>query len=222
VSAAVVRIAAFDVDGTLIKGQSQAYFTATLVKRGLASPSLMLRVFGWYALMRLGVPVDQAKAQRRVIASLAGLPQARMDQVLDDFVAASLVPRIRPGAHAEISRLRAVGCRIVLVSAAPAPIIARLSRILGADGYVATVIAPPVDGKFSGRIEGVSVLGREKVARLTRYADAVYGAWELHAAYGDQEVDGPLLSTARYPVAVHPCPGLLKMAAANDWPVQAW
>jgi HAD superfamily hydrolase (TIGR01490 family) len=221
-ASSVTRVAAFDVDGTILRGQSQAYFAKMLVRRRLASATLMAQVVWWYALMRLGVPFDQAKAQRTVIGSLAGSPQAWIDEVLASFVAEALAPNLRPAALSEIARLRAEGCRIVLVSAAPALIISRLAEHLGVDGYVATEVVPPVDGKFSGRLVGDSVMGEEKVRRLLSYAADAYGAWELEAAYGDQDLDGPLLALARRPVAVCPTRELAQMAAARGWPVRQW
>lgn len=218
----VTRVAAFDVDGTILRGQSQAYFAKLLVRRRAAGPALLALVAWCYALMRLGVRIDQEKAQRKVIGTLAGMPQARMDALLASFAAEVLGPNLRPEALAEIARLQAEGCRVVLVSAAPSLIISRLADHLGADGYVATEIAPPVGGKFSGRLVGASVLGEEKVARLSRYAGDRFGDWELHAAYGDQDTDGPLLALARHPVAVSPSRELAKLAAARGWPVRAW
>lgn len=193
-----------------------------LVRRRIASPALLALVLWWYALMRLGVGFDQQKAQRKVIGSLAGTPQAWLDEVLASFVEEALVADLRPGVVAELERLRGEGCRIVLVSAAPSLIIARLAAHLGVDDFIATTVAPPVDGKFSGQLVGASVLGEEKVARLTRYAEEAFGAWELHAAYGDQDVDGPLLAVARHPVAVCPSRELARMAAAKGWAVQQW
>lgn len=221
-STSLTRVAAFDVDGTILRGQSQVYFAKMLVRRRIAGFGLMAQVLWWYALMRLGAKFDQAKAQRTVIASLAGAPQAWIDEVLASFVADALAPNIRPGALAEIARLHAEGCRILLVSAAPSPIISRLAEHLGVDGYIATEVAPPVDGKFSGRLVGDSVMGEEKVRRLLSYAADVYGDWELQAAYGDQDLDGPLLALAQRPVAVCPNRELAQMAKARGWAVENW
>jgi HAD superfamily hydrolase (TIGR01490 family) len=217
-----VRVAAFDVDGTLLRGQSQAYFAKMLVQRRLARPSLMARVVWWYALMRLGAPFDQEAAQRKVVASLAGMPQARLDEVLASFVTEALVGKIRPGAVAELDRLRAEGCEIVLVSAAPVLLIERLAAHLGVAHVVATGVASPVEGRFSGRLEGPIVLGPEKVVRLREYADRTFGAWDLHAAYGDQHHDGPMLALAANPVAVSPTRELARLATAEGWAVRNW
>lgn len=91
----VTRVAAFDVDGTILRGQSQVYFAKMLVRRRIAGAGLMARVLWWYALMRLGVPFDQAKAQRTVIGLLAGAPQAWIDEVLATFVSEALAPNLR-------------------------------------------------------------------------------------------------------------------------------
>ena len=108
------------------------------------------------------------------------------------------------------------------MSAALAPIVAKVAEHLGADGHVATEVAPSADGRFSGRLDGASVVGAEKLSRLERFADLTYGAWELHAAYGDQMADAPLLAAARHPAAVCPSRALARLAAAKGWTILGW
>ena len=60
------------------------------------------------------------------------------------------------------------------------------------------------------------------VVRLREYADRTFGAWDLHAAYGDQHHDGPMLALAANPVAVSPTRELARLATAEGWAVRNW
>lgn len=219
---APTRIAAFDVDGTIVPGQSQEQLVALLVRKGEAPPLLLLRVLWWATLYRLGVELDFQAIQRRVVSTFTGVPQHRLDRIFDALLSEKLVPALRPGAVAEIARRREQGCAIVLLSASLSPIIGRLAGHLGADGHVATDVAPGRAGLFSGVVEGARVAGPEKLRRLARFADAAYGNWELFAAYGDHVSDEPLLAAARHPCAVSPTAELAALARTRNWRVEAW
>ena len=71
------------------------------------------------------------------------------------------------------------------------------------------------DGNYTGRVEGTVVQGPEKVAAVTRWADAHIGkgAWTLAYAYGDHHTDAALLSAATKGYAVCPGETLRKLAA---------
>lgn len=215
-------VVAFDLDGTLLAGQSQVYLVRLLVRRRWCPAGLLLRVLWWFLLHRLGVPLDVRHLQRRVVARFAGVPQAWFDAVLDELVADALMPNLRPRALAEIAALHRSGASVVLVSASLAPIAARLAERLGLAGAVATEIAPAVDGRFSGRIAGDMVIGEAKMRHLSTLATARFGRWELVAAYADHHSDLPLMRAARRAVAVCPTPTLRKEAIRSGWTIAAW
>src|SRR5215475_11349866 len=79
------RIVAFDVDGTLIEGQSQILFAHYIVRRGGASRVLLIQIGWWYALYRLGIRLPVAQIQRRMVGAFAGMPIDHMQSMLDAF-----------------------------------------------------------------------------------------------------------------------------------------
>lgn len=220
----VVRLAAVDLDGTLLDGQSQALFLRHLVARRLASPLLLLRVLAWAMAYRLGLPLDIPKLHRQVVAGFAGIEAARLEGALDAFVKADLAARIRHQGRHEVQRLASDGAEVVLVSGSLEPLVARVRPLVAAHGVVATRLAPPLAGSVAGLLEGETLIGAAKAAALRAYADARHGAgnWVLWRAYGDHETDIPLLATAQEPVAVCPTPRLAAVARARGWPVVRW
>jgi HAD superfamily hydrolase (TIGR01490 family) len=216
------RIAAFDVDGTLIEGHSQTLFARYIVERGGASRLLMVRIAWWYSLYRLGIPLPVARIQRRMVGDFAGAPIDRMHAVLDAFAEEILADRLLPDALEQLCALRRDGIHVVLVSASLDLIISRLAQIVDADGAVATRLIPPVDGKFSGRIDGEMIYGQAKVDAVRRYANERFPYWIFEAAYGDHESDQFLLAAARHAVAVNPDRRLEAVARRCGWKVVRW
>ena len=217
-----IRIVAFDVDGTLIEGHSQALLARYIVDRGDASRALMIQIAWWHALYRLGVRLPVARIQRQMVGAFTGAPVERMYTMLDAFAAAVLVDHLLPDALEQLRLLRREGAHVVLVSASLDLIIDRLAKLVGADGVVATRVITPIDGRFSGRIDGDMIYGKAKVDAIRRYANERFRHWVFHAAYGDHESDQFLLAAARHAVAVNPDTRLEALAHRRGWDVVRW
>jgi HAD superfamily hydrolase (TIGR01490 family) len=216
------RIVAFDVDGTLIEGHSQALLARYIVDRGDASRALMMRIAWWHALYRIGVRLPVARIQRQMVGAFTGAPIERMHAVLDAFAAEVLVDRLLPDALERLHMLRRDGAHVVLVSASLDVIIDRLAQLVGADGVVATRVTPPIDGRFSGRIEGDMIYGEAKLNAMRSYANERFHHWVFDAAYGDHESDQFLLAAAQHAVAVNPDSRFEALARRRGWDVAHW
>jgi len=219
---ASVPLAAFDLDGTVLRGQSGALWAWHLAGRRLVPARTALRVAALLVRYRRGAPLDYDRLAAELLASFAGRPTAAFEALVDPFVEDRLVPTVRREARATMARLRATGCHVVLTSAALAPLVARMAARLPADGWIATELAPPIDGTFAGRLAGPVRHGTAKVEAVARYADARFARWHLDCAFTDHESDLALLEAARRPTAVNPSPGLKRVARERGWPVVAW
>jgi phosphoserine phosphatase len=101
-------------------------------------------------------------------------------------------------------------------------IIDRIARLVGADGAVATRLAPPIDGRLSGQIASEMVYGEAKLAAMRRYAGERFNDWVIDSAYGDHESDQFLLAAAERAVAVNPDQRLEAIARRSGWQVVRW
>jgi HAD superfamily hydrolase (TIGR01490 family) len=219
---ASVPLAAFDLDGTVLRGQSGALWAWHLAGRRLVPARTALRVAALLVRYRRGAPLDYDRLAAELLASFEGRPTAAFEALIDPFVEDRLLPTVRREARATMARLRAGGCHVVLASAALAPLVARLARRLPADGWIATELAPPVNGAFAGRLNGPVRHGAAKLDALAAYADARFSAWHLEHAFTDHESDLALLEAARRPTAVNPSPGLKRIARERRWPIAPW
>ena len=198
---AMHELVAFDVDGTLITGKSQRLLVWHLARNGMLPWSVLTQALWWFAKYRLRLTDDADVAMNKVLSIFTGLPAEKMEHLLNEFCTARILPRLRKEAVAEISRLRAAGKKVVLVSSSIDFLVQLISEHVGADGWVATELEK-VDGKLTGRISGRAVYGEEKFTALQCYADVAFGSWMLDAAYGDHSSDASLLERARSSIAV--------------------
>lgn len=215
-----VRIAAFDVDSTVLDCESQVLFVRFLSEKRLAPGWLLMEVAFWFALNRMGWRLEVPKVHARLVSRFSGIPRDALRDAIREFVSTRLKLRIRKDAEMWMSRLRAEGCHIVLLSAGMEQMVALLAESMGADGYAGTRLTIDRPGKIS--IEGEMVYGEAKMRTLRDYADRRFPSWRLDYAFGNDYADRFLLSTATNPVAVCPSPRLRALAEKEGWQSTIW
>lgn len=215
-----VRIAAFDLDDTVIDCDSQALFVRFLSEKGLAPASLLLEVAFWFGLNRVGWKVDVPTVHARLLSRLSPIPRAALQSAIREFAETRLTLRIRRDAEQWMSRVRDEGCHIVLLSASLETMVAPIAKLMRADGSAGTRIDFERPGRLA--IEGDMIYGEEKVRALRDYANGRFPSWRLEHAFGNDYADRFLLSAATHAVAVCPSPRLRELAEHEGWPREIW
>lgn len=190
------EIAAFDVDGTLTRGDCVLPFLVRVAGRARVAAALARCAPLLLAAKRDRARRDEAK-EALVAGVLAGRPAAQVDGQGAVFASAIVADRLRPEV---VERLRwhlAAGHEVVLVTASLAPYALPLGAALGARHVLATRLEGGTDGLLTGRLLGANCRADEKVRRLRAiYGDDVRLGW----AYGDSPDDAPMLALADHGV----------------------
>lgn len=211
-------IAFFDLDGTLVVGQTQQLLVSFLRRRGLVGWSFLLGVGAWFGAYKLGLVKVTDRARARGATLMAGHSVDEVDGLMDEFAAQVLRPRLHPGAMAALNEHQRTGETVLVLSAALAPLVRSLGRMIGVEACEGTRLET-VDGRYTGRIEGRPLYGPEKARFAREYLEERAIDPARCAAYADHETDADLLRLVGRPVAVNPRPGLLSIATAEGWPV---
>jgi HAD superfamily hydrolase (TIGR01490 family) len=217
----IQQIAAFDLDGTLVSGQTQAMLVHHLASRRMLSASTLTAVAVWFAKYRFGMPVEHKRIRLRVMRAFAGHSVESVDRIIDEVYAERVAPRLRLAGRRALRALEDAGVRTVIVSAAPEPLVSRVAVAIGATGFVATRLEKDL-GYYTGRIEGPVIEGSHKMSALNDWAARRYQNWTLKAAFGDHASDAPIMHAAHEAYAVCPDRGLRALAETEGWNILDW
>lgn len=189
--------AAFDFDGTLVRGDSLGAYLARLCGSSNFARTLARSAPAMLAAYRVSGR-DGAKAAL-LARSVAGIP-LEVAKSHGETHGLALASRVRPAMAARLEWHRSRSHRLVLVSASLELYLEPFGRKIGFDEVIATRLEVREDGCLSGRLLGPNVRGEEKAVRLRSFlGEAPVELW----AYGDSEGDRHMLAMADHPLLVN-------------------
>lgn len=215
-----MALALFDLDHTLLDGDSDELWCDFLIERGLLdAKSFAERSAAMVREYRAGT-VGTHEFCTFYISTLAGRSAAEWDGLRREFLTTTVTPRIKPAARDLIEGHRAAGDELVMTTATNRYITELTCAWLGIPVLLSSECERDESGRFTGRLAGEPNMREGKVARLRawlheqgRQLDTVDSAF-----YTDSRNDLPLLECVRRPVAVDPDPQLAAEAQRRSWP----
>jgi HAD superfamily hydrolase (TIGR01490 family) len=211
-------LAIFDLDNTLIAGDSDYLWGRYLIERGVvdgdAYEAANQRFYEDYREGRLDIAAFLRFALRPLREhSLADLLAWRAE-----FVQRFIDPIMLPAADALIERHRHAGDTLLIVTATNAFVTAPIAERLGIAHLIATE-PELVDGRYTGEVIGVPAFRDGKVERLRAWLEGRDESLAGSHFYSDSINDVPLLEQVEHPVAVDPDERLSALATARGWPI---
>ncbi len=213
-----MSLAIFDLDCTLLAGDSDHAWGEFLIERGIVDGAAYRAANDRYFAQYQAGTLDIHEFLAFALAPLARLERARLQALHAEFLEQRIRPMIAPGAPALLDKHRARGDTLVIITSTNRFITGPIARLLGVEHLIATD-PEEVEGRYTGRVAGTPCYRDGKVARLAewmRQHDATLaGSW----CYSDSHNDLPILAQAAHPVAVDPDPILRAQAQARGWPI---
>lgn len=215
-----MRLALFDLDHTLLSGDSDVLWCNFLIDHGLLDVSFHAR----------NAEMEHRYAEGTVTpddfcsffaSTLAGRDAAFWHPWRERYLDEIVRPRIPAAAHALVRKHREAGDTLVLTTATNRVITELTAHEFGFEHHLATELEL-ADGVYTGRTLGEVNMRTGKVHRLLAWL-AAQGQPEsvLREAtfYSDSINDLPLLSAVGRPVVVDPDDRLLSAARRKRWKV---
>jgi len=217
-------LALFDLDHTLLDGDSDVLWCEFLIDQGvLDRAEFEPRNRAMEAGYQAGTVSVQAFSEFYV-GTLAGRTPAQWQALREEFLAARVRPRLLKAGRDCIDRHRRAGHTLVLTTATNRFITELTARELDLPHLIATECELAGDGRFTGRATGTLNMRDGKRVRLQSWlAERGERLDDRHSVfYSDSFNDLPLLAAVAQPVAVDPDPRLDAEAQRRGWTVQHW
>ena len=216
-----MRLTLFDLDHTLLAGDSDELWCEFLMARGVLDRQAFEPRNQRMARDYRAARVSAQDFCDFYIATLAGHSAQEWLPLRQEFADTLIVPRFSPAAIALVEQHRAAGDLLVLTTATNRFLSEPAAAYLGIHNLVATECEFDEQGRFNGRSRGTLNMRDGKVQRLHEWLAArKLSLSECDSTlYSDSINDLPLLCAVRHAVAVDPDEQLARQAAQRGWPV---
>ena len=216
-----VRLALFDLDGTLLTGDTDTLWCNFLIDAGELDAAVYSARNREVTERYASGAIDAADYCGFYAGLLAGRSADEWAPLRTRFVATIIEPRLPAAARALVHGHREAGDELVLSTATNRFLAEPIAAALGIAGLIATELER-IDGVFSGRNQGTLNMRAGKVERLHDWLAGVgrpTGVLAKASFYSDSINDLPLLGEVGRPVVVDPDPRLFAEAQRRGWPV---
>jgi len=214
-----MRLALFDLDHTLLSGDSDFEWAQYLVEQGVLDREVYeTRNVAFYEQYKAGT-LNILEFLDFQLKPLATNSMEQLQAWHRDFMAARILPMITQKAR-DLVASHAQDARIV-ITATNSFVTAPIVREFGIEHLIATE-PESVAGRFTGRVAGTPSFREGKIERLDQWLADRELAWRSFREiwfYSDSLNDLPLLSRVSHPVAVDPDETLKDHALSHGWPI---
>lgn len=210
-------IAFYDLDHTILEGNSATHLVHEARKRGIMSRRRFRHAVFLSILYKLQIG-NSTKMIIRMLSWLRGLKKSDLDKLCVDVFSMHIIPQIRPEILETIDAHRSKNGGIVLLSSATQPICRQVVSHLNMDDLICSKLES-VDGILTGRTQGKLIYGKEKENSLNAYCTRLGYKQSEAYYYGDSFTDEHVMKAVGKPIAVDPDKKLLRIAKKNNWPI---
>lgn len=213
-----MSLAIFDLDNTLLGGDSDYLWGRFLVEKDLVDGDFYERENLRFLHEYEAGTLDIREFLEFSLKPLSTMTPRQLAALHRQFMAEKIQPIILGKGRALIDRHRQAGDTPLIVTATNSFVTRPIADALGIEHLIATE-PERLDGRYTGRVNGVPSFREGKVTRLTDWlrqqGENLAGSW----FYSDSHNDLPLLEMVEHPVAVDPDDTLRDHARSRGWPV---
>ena len=213
------RLVLFDLDNTLLAGDSDFEWAQFLIECGVLDREVYeARNQSFYDQYKAGT-LDIHEFLDFQLKPLSRHPRAQLAAWHREFMERKIRPLIRRQARALVERHHNDLC--VVITATNSFVTAPIVREFGIAELIATE-PEQRDGEFTGAVRGIPCFREGKVVRLEAWLAERGGSLAACSEswfYSDSLNDLPLLERVSHPVAVDPDETLRARAERNGWPI---
>lgn len=216
-----MKLALFDLDNTLLSGDSDFEWAQFLIDKGVVDPEVhAAKSQTFYEQYKAGT-LDIHEFLDFQLLPMARHPRAQLDAWHREFMTTRILPIIGDKARQLVRKHLDNGDLCAMVTATNSFVTAPIAIEFGISHLIATIPAQK-NGQFTGKSRGTPSFREGKITRVEAWLESLGFWWsnfEQSWFYSDSHNDLPLMSLVSDPVAVDPDDTLRSHATAAGWPI---
>ena len=213
-----VALAIFDLDNTLIAGDSDHGWGEFLIEQGKVDAALYEEKNDYYFQQYQSGQLNILEYLEFSLLPLTQIPQKELFALREQFVDEKILPIVTKKSRELLKKHKDQGDYLLIITATNLFVTEPIAKELAVDDIIATE-PERVNGEYTGKVMGIPSFQDGKVKRLTTWlADnglSLAGSY----FYSDSHNDLPLLKQVDFPVAVDADETLTAYAQQQNWPI---
>jgi HAD superfamily hydrolase (TIGR01490 family) len=214
-------LALFDLDNTLLAGDSDYLWGCFLVDKGLVDRQLYEEANERFYHQYQQGELDIHEFLNFALQPLAEIDAGILQSLHREFMASQIRPLMTRRGQELIAKHRSNGDHPVIITATNSFVTRPIAQAFGVDDLIAT--EPEMSaGRYTGRVAGIPCFQQGKIARLHAWLEVSKMDFANSWFYSDSHNDLPLLEEVAHPVAVDPDDILRAVANERGWQITSF
>lgn len=213
-----MKLALFDLDNTLIAGDSDCLWGEFLSEHGYVDSEAYRLGHEKYYADYLNGELDINAFLEFQLKALAENDKTLLEAWRKDYIIEKVHPVLLPKALKLIEDHRQQGHELMIITATNRFITQPIADQLNINNLIACE-PELINGQYTGRVVGTPSFAEGKVKRYKEWLEDLNNTPDEVWFYSDSHNDIPLLSTVDHPIAVDPDDSLKNTAELKGWPI---
>ncbi len=209
-------MAIYDLDFTLLEGDSEALWCQYLFNKGLVGKEFISRIEDYYHDYEQG-RLNITEYEEFLLTPLTQYPVNTLDQLRSEYLEHIRI-LIRPAMLELVNWQRSQGYTLLLITASNSFLAEPIADLLRFPHLICTQVEQN-GGRITAKLTGIPAFRAGKVQLLERWLNQHGKKLKGSYGYSDSFNDLPLLELVDHPVAVFPDPLLKAHAQKNGWKI---
>lgn len=217
-----MKLALFDLDGTLLPTDSDHAFGEFMVTLGWVDGEVWRqRNDAFFAQYQAGT-LNLAEYVAFATSAWRDRSVAEAEAARARFMQEVIGPALHERARRLVDDHLGAGDLVAVVTATNEFVTRPIATAFGVEHLLAVELERDAQGRATGGIRGVPTFREGKVTRVEAWLAALGRRWDDFSDvlfYSDSTNNLPLLEKVRSPVATNPTPALASIAQERGWPI---
>ena len=214
------KLALFDLDNTLLAGDSDYAWGEFLISKNLVDAAEHRRKNDWFYQQYTQGTLDIHSYVKFTLTPILELSAAERNQLHSEFMREAIAPLMLETALSLVAQHKEAGDFCVIITATNEFITTPIASLFQADHLLSTELEMEND-HFTGNISGIPCYQSGKVEKLQQWLDSQNGEWQISESvfYSDSINDLALLNQVATPIVVDPDEQLREAAKNSAWKI---